>query len=275
MIFNFKGDLKRALEIAAALSMAVYRSGGEGDASWAKHVGGRLPDGIRLTSVFDKFGTQALLCESDTDLWVVFRGTEVSCLMDIKTDVVGSLVPVDPQVPDATYHFGFLKAWLAVRREILDAAAKSGKPVTITGHSLGGALSYIAAHDLRLHGRFVRRVITFGAPKVCNKVFRVMFNQELGDKTFRVVYEGDKVPRIVVQSLLRMQHLGGKVLFLQDDNRLLLNPPSLYLLVRRIVNATEVCRHIITGKWRLISEGMRKHSMRNYRNLLDRCSVRF
>ena len=74
--------------------------------------------------------------------------------------------------------------------------------VDCSGHSLGGALSSLMAHNLahkyptlaqanRLHN------YTFGAPRVGNKEFCEDFNAMLGHSTFRVINKADVVPRCV------------------------------------------------------------------------------
>ena len=73
-----------------------------------------------------------------------------------------------------------------------------GKEVslTITGHSLGGALALLNAYEAAttLPGLPVS-LISFGAPRVGNSAFRDKLG-ELGVKTLRVVIKQDLVPRM-------------------------------------------------------------------------------
>ncbi|MCO5565036.1 hypothetical protein L7F22_018706 [Adiantum nelumboides] len=70
--------------------------------------------------------------------------------------------------------------------------------ITITGHSLGGALALLAAYDVRSNcvGEDVLvSVISFGAPRVGNEAFRLQLG-ELGVKVLRIVNIHDMVPKV-------------------------------------------------------------------------------
>ncbi|CAK9145947.1 unnamed protein product [Ilex paraguariensis] len=68
--------------------------------------------------------------------------------------------------------------------------------LTITGHSLGGALALLSAYEAAssLPGLHVS-IISFGAPRVGNIAFRDELHQ-MGVKTLRVVAKQDLVPRM-------------------------------------------------------------------------------
>ncbi|KAK0578000.1 hypothetical protein LWI29_003539 [Acer saccharum] len=68
--------------------------------------------------------------------------------------------------------------------------------LTITGHSLGGALAVLNAYEAAttIPGIFIN-VISFGAPRVGNIAFKEKLNQ-LGVKTLRVVVKQDLVPKL-------------------------------------------------------------------------------
>ncbi|PON82325.1 Fungal lipase-like domain containing protein [Trema orientale] len=69
--------------------------------------------------------------------------------------------------------------------------------LTITGHSLGGALAILNAYEAAatLPGQVPISVISFGAPRVGNIAFRDELDQ-MGVKTLRVVIKQDMVPRM-------------------------------------------------------------------------------
>eukprot|EP01018_Ginkgo_biloba_P009048 Gb_34047 [translate_table: standard] len=71
--------------------------------------------------------------------------------------------------------------------------------ITITGHSLGGALALLSAYEMAAKGvngpDIPITVISFGAPRVGNSAFRDRLN-EIGVKTLRVVNEQDMVPKM-------------------------------------------------------------------------------
>jgi len=61
-------------------------------------------------------------------------------------------------------HQGFYQAWQAIAVDVL--AAADGKPVTLVGHSLGGAIALMAASDMMQSGVKPAAVYGFEAPRV-------------------------------------------------------------------------------------------------------------
>ncbi|XP_059436502.1 phospholipase A1-Igamma1, chloroplastic-like [Corylus avellana] len=81
---------------------------------------------------------------------------------------------------------------------LVELYRKKGEQVslTITGHSLGGALALLNAHEAAsTMPNLPVSVISFGAPRVGNVAFRDEL-QQLGVKTLRVVVKQDMVPRM-------------------------------------------------------------------------------
>ncbi|XP_022994781.1 phospholipase A1-Igamma2, chloroplastic-like [Cucurbita maxima] len=77
--------------------------------------------------------------------------------------------------------------------------------LTITGHSLGGALSLLTAYEAGVSFPDIHiSVMSFGAPRVGNLAFKEKLN-EMGVKALRVVIRQDivpKLPGLVVNSIL-------------------------------------------------------------------------
>jgi acetyl esterase/lipase len=70
------------------------------------------------------------------------------------------------------------------------------KIITVTGHSLGGALAALAAIELRrAYPAALVRVYTFGAPRVGNRAFSALYDAHVPD-TWAVVNLEDPVPRV-------------------------------------------------------------------------------
>ncbi|MBE9181413.1 lipase family protein [Oculatella sp. LEGE 06141] len=94
----------------------------------------------------------------------------------------------------AKMHQGFADAYLSVRDTIHTylnnhAAAK----VTVTGHSLGGALATLCAVDIQYNFSDVAiDIYTFGTPRVGNDGFRESFNRRVPN-SYRFVYGMDMV----------------------------------------------------------------------------------
>lgn len=101
--------------------------------------------------------------------------------------------------PDCTVHAGFLSSWQSTRDTILpsllDAATTHPNyTIHLVGHSLGGAVSLLAALDLRARG-FTPVVTTFGEPRVGNDAFVNYLGGIHWEDTYRrVTHTADPVP---------------------------------------------------------------------------------
>ncbi|XP_002531054.2 phospholipase A1-Igamma1, chloroplastic [Ricinus communis] len=92
-------------------------------------------------------------------------------------------------------------------KKLVNLYRENGEEVslTLTGHSLGGALALLNAYEAAtsIPNVFIS-VISFGAPRVGNLAFKEKLN-ELGVKTLRVVIKQDivpKLPGIIVNKIL-------------------------------------------------------------------------
>jgi predicted lipase len=103
--------------------------------------------------------SRAIVRQTAAGLVVAFRGSddEDSWLTDF--DAVPMNVPGVGEV-----HRGFWQAWKVIAVDVL--AAIDGKPVTIVGHSLGGALALMAAIEMVISGNPPSAVYGFEAPCV-------------------------------------------------------------------------------------------------------------
>lgn len=146
------------------------------------------PDGIPGSQKFGAMGPQAYVVDGkDSDhKVVVFVGTR-----DPAGWVLNGLAYriKDTTVPtlNGHVHFGFLEAWKAVRFDVLKAVGM--KKVILTGHSQGGAMATLAAPEL---GSGVRKVVTFGAPRVGDHEFRDFYRKQVA-RTTRHVWQLDPV----------------------------------------------------------------------------------
>lgn len=118
-------------------------------------------------------------------------------------------------VPDyGTVHQGFQVAYLAVRNSVVSQFKKISPGYTrviITGHSLGAALSELAAPDL-LHNFGLRvppEVHNFAGPRVGHHDFSSLFDVQI-DVCFRVVNTWDIVPSLP-PPLALFEHVGTAV----------------------------------------------------------------
>ena len=85
-------------------------------------------------------------------------------------------------------HAAFYRAYAAavregdVRRAVSRRAEVENRlPISIVGHSVGGALAHLAALDLATRGFDVAEVWTFGAPRVGGRRFAAAYDEAVGD----------------------------------------------------------------------------------------------
>jgi predicted lipase len=104
--------------------------------------------------------SRAIVRQTESGLVVAFPGSDnLECwLHDFDADLVNV-----PGIGDV--HDGFWKAWKAISVDVL--AAIAGRPVTLVGHSLGGAIALLAAADMSASGNFPTAVYGFEPPRVC------------------------------------------------------------------------------------------------------------
>lgn len=158
---------------------------------------------------FTKKSTQAFTATNADHLYVAFRGTEATNPIDwIKNaefkPLVGEL--------GGKVHSGFNSGVEEVWGELLAVIAAAGKPVILTGHSLGGALATLAAARVHEAGHPVAGVYTYGQPRVGHGDFRSAFESRLGDVTYRHINHIDLVTRVPLL-LQRYRHIGQRVYF--------------------------------------------------------------
>lgn len=120
---------------------------------------------MTIETTFDKNGSQAIIVSNDTFYVLVFRGTEVDSMQDIKADLNAKTIVCEM---GGKVHKGFNEAFLELHMDIqtyLDDNLQDNKPLFITGHSLGGALATIATKKLTFkYG--IAGCYTFGSPRV-------------------------------------------------------------------------------------------------------------
>lgn len=162
-------------------------------------------------------GTQcAIFSDAGTSIFIVFRGSENRIDWDtnfnleqevvkfqqnvLQEKVVGDREQVYPYEKEsssgAKMHQGFASAYMSVRDRIhhylKNHAASS---LTVTGHSLGGALATLCAVDLQYNfSNKIKNIesYTFGAPRVGNNGFSESFNRRVPN-SYRFVYGMDIV----------------------------------------------------------------------------------
>jgi hypothetical protein len=134
---------------------------------------------------------------------LVFRGTLVTNLSNWRLNF-------DMRRRESGLHQGFARAWEALEpavRQWLDGLPARPVALTLTGHSLGGAMAVVAADSLRTLYP-IGRVITFGSPRLASPEFAEAYVRSgLEAMTRRYIHQTDLVPRIPPAGMF--QHVGA------------------------------------------------------------------
>jgi triacylglycerol lipase len=160
------------------------------------------------TSATGSFETCGLIGERDKAVILAFAGTDPGIWQNLVTD----FTPV-PQA-GSDIHDGFRVAAAAAQPQIdraVELCRQSGKPLFITGHSLGAALAALAALSASNAGMPPRAVYTFGMPRVGGPLFGVSYG-DLGKVIYRLVHGLDLVARVPPPRLLTGFHHVGRLL---------------------------------------------------------------
>jgi pimeloyl-ACP methyl ester carboxylesterase len=143
--------------------------------------------------------TRGFLGVCDTHAVLAFRGSDPVTLPNWVTDVVVKLVERAEYA--GRVHHGFSSAlkhtWGKVERLV---EAIDGKPLFLTGHSMGGALAVLAACRLAKVGCPPVATYTFGSPRVGDRTFCAGYRLT----TYRVVNGLDLVPEMPLASMKRL-----------------------------------------------------------------------
>ena len=160
---------------------------------------------FHLVRAFNSRDTQAILAtrEKPERLAILaFRGTEAS-FGDIKTDLNARFIYRGKQ----KIHNGFLKAFQVVESQIRSALREHPEhKLYITGHSLGGALAIVAAHEINSDA--LAACYTFGSPRVGN----LEFGEDIKAPIYRLVNAADLVPRVPPTWMIEAVIFGGKLI---------------------------------------------------------------
>lgn len=171
-----------------------------------------------------RIGTQGFCCIRDGKAFLVFRGTEVSSLLDIIID----LLCIPWYRPSS--HFGFGFSWRSVRKDVrnwLKDHEDKFDRVALCGHSLGGAIAHIAALELASDKEQkidIAEVLTYGAPRSSflstgetydELLLNTKQKKTLGSVTFRVVNKLDLISKVPF-SWFGYRHV-GKLVYLSTD----------------------------------------------------------
>lgn len=120
--------------------------------------------GLELVDIMPDGSSQGFVAKGDNLVVLAFAGTNQL------TDWLTNLTFRKKDTPLGEVHKGFFEAYMAIQQQTKAAAAlarQENSAFWITGHSLGGALALIAAHDLHEDGDRTG-LATFGQPRAIN-----------------------------------------------------------------------------------------------------------
>jgi hypothetical protein len=176
------------LDIAILLAEASAAAYTQVDAfTWATQSGFDAPEQFNIGNI------QGFWCVKDDVALLAFRGTSNpgQWIRDAQILPAGH--------PWGWVHKGFGDGVEAVADDLqrFTAAAKAiiGVKLWVTGHSLGGALSVIAAANLKID-QLTPTVYTYGQPRAGFGEFAGRFNRELPGRLYRFINQSDIVARV-------------------------------------------------------------------------------
>jgi hypothetical protein len=139
---------------------------------------------------------------------VVFRGT------DDDFDWFCNLDSLTTPTPQGPIHRGFQQSYLPLKPQIIKLLRRQRpKRLWLTGHSLGGALALVCAHDLIDNEGFeVHGVMTFGQPMIASEQIAIHLDRVLLGRFAHFVNGSDIVARVPPF----LKHCGSLVWFTQD-----------------------------------------------------------
>ena len=138
-----------------------------------------------------------VVAEHDSYVVLAFRGS--TTMQDWLTDLKFSQAKTKQTGLPGRVHRGFVNAieegWPRIA-ELLRRADKAGKTIWITGHSLGGGLSHIAAMRAASEGIPIAGIYTFASPRVGDDDFVKAYDRQFRGRSYRVVNVEDLVPHV-------------------------------------------------------------------------------
>ncbi|KAJ4340226.1 hypothetical protein N0V95_007546 [Ascochyta clinopodiicola] len=121
---------------------------------------------------------------------------------------------------DCTAHSGFWNSWVDARTTVLPAVKSASEQypaynISVTGHSLGGAIAPFAAAQLRNQG-VSTSLYTFGSPRIGGRKLSSYISDQAGGN-YRVTHRNDPVPRLPMM-IMGYVHISPEYYITQKSN---------------------------------------------------------
>ena len=214
------------------------------------------PKGYRNVRYFDKSGAQCYGLEAEDHVVLAFRGTEPTTMNDVKADINIFHGQDKYGITVGNVHKGFrnevdtlwpdIKKWLR---------GTSNKQVYTCGHSLGGAMSGIAAS--RIDNAIC---YNYGCPRIGTKDWAKEFDKS--HKMYRFVNDRDVISKIPPK-WMNYKHC-GELHHITRKGKIKKNPTKWSLFKNGFIN-------MLRNPLRIV-QGIPDHDMGDYRTLIRRWS---
>jgi hypothetical protein len=167
--------------------------------------------GFALRGAFASGGTEGFVAENAEMAILAFRGTTDEADWRTNLDAKRPKTLVVQGRPPVCVHEGFHRAFCAVADPVLGLVGPiKGKPIYITGHSLGGAVAVVATASMPRDE--IAACYTFGAPRVGDRGL----DAYVKPPHYRIVNGWDVVP--LVPFTLMGFHQGGDPRFIREGS---------------------------------------------------------
>lgn len=204
-------------------------------------------------SGFSENSAQGAIIEHEEYICMAFRGT------DELADWLDNLNAFSTQQIFGEFHRGFWQStddlWADMFKHYKELLAKKKRPLFITGHSLGGALSTVAAAKLVHQDLPFTSVYTFGQPRVMSRATCRLFDVASKKRFFRFQNNNDLVTRVPAR-VMGYSHV-GTYLYISEERKLHDDPGFWFRFLDYVDGALE-------DAMKLGLDGIKDHGIDNY-----------
>lgn len=255
-----------SLSEKAWIAQWVYDLSGPGISSWRRFA--------TDFASFSQGGTVGAVLIEGKHAVIVFRGTELSDIQDLITNL--KTFPVPNKRGPGKVHAGTQEALLGVWPQIIQILSeREVQSVELLGHSLGGMLATLAAMWLYIdcENVAITGVTTFGSPPIGDKVFASALRNKLGGNLWDIVNSVDIVPRLLTPRVMGFRR-AGTVYYMPEEGSVILT--SSRHLLGSVYDLITVYTTAYSG-WvksrQFTAPGIERHSISKYRERLKETNL--
>lgn len=250
-----------SLSEKAWIAQWVYDLSGPGISSWRRFATDFVP--------FSQGGTAGAVLIEGKHAIIAFRGTELSDIQDLITDL--KTYPVANKKGPGQVHAGTQEALLGVWPQIIQILnEREVQSVELLGHSLGGMIATLAATWLYIdcENVAITGVTTFGSPPIGDKVFANALRNKLGGKLCDIINSVDIVPRLITPRVMGFRR-AGTVYYLPEGGGDLVSGSVIYSRVYDLIAVYSKAYFDWVKSRKFTAPGIARHSIKRYRVRLE------